>query len=151
MVELPAAALMAANLLREADFLSLGSNDLTQYTLAVDRTNPLVANHFTPHHPAVLSLIKTAADAAQGAGKVMTACGEMAGSVRYCPVLLGLGITTLSMAGSRVPEVVDQIRRVSLAGCQDLALAMLKAFDADSAGRVLDAFLEDLPRRGSRR
>lgn len=151
MVETPAAALTAASILKEADFLSLGSNDLTQYTLAVDRTNPLVAALFASHHPAVLQLIKAASDAARAAGKKLSACGEMAGSLRYSPVLLGLGITTLSMAGSRVGEVADQIRRLNLEACRETASRMLDAEDARAAGQILDAFLEDVPRRSSRR
>jgi phosphotransferase system enzyme I (PtsI) len=131
--------------------VSLGSNDLTQYTLAVDRTNPLVAAHFTPHHPAVLSLIRSSSQAAKEAGKSMSACGEMAGSSRYAPVLLGLGIRTLSMAASRVPEVVERLRKVSLAECEDVAFAMIDAGDASASAALLDAFLEGRPQKLARR
>jgi phosphotransferase system enzyme I (PtsI) len=151
MVEVPAAALTAGNLLREADFVSLGTNDLTQYTLAVDRTNPLVASLFQPYHPAVLRLIKMAVDAALRAGKPVTACGEMAGSSRFAPILLGLGVTNLSMAAQRVPEVVQRIRCIRIDECEELALAMLSSDDASEAEDHLERFLERQPRRTHRR
>lgn len=150
MVEVPSAAIGARTLLEEADFLSLGTNDLTQYTLAVDRTNPRVADLFCPHHPSVLRLIKMAVEAAEDAKKPITACGEMAGLVRYAPVLLGLGVTSLSMAGPRVAEVVQRIRRVRMSACRELASALIAARDAADSARILDAFEERLPRRAGR-
>lgn len=151
MVEVPAAALTSDALLEVADFISLGSNDLTQYTLAVDRTNPLVASLYLPHHPAVLRLIKIAADAARRSRKPISVCGEMAGSRRHFPILLGLGIRTLSMAASRVHDVVDQIRKLSIASCTKLAVDLLASSDADEAGRILDEFHGDSARRVTRR
>lgn len=151
MVEIPATALGARNLLREADFISLGTNDLTQYTLAVDRTNPLVSNLFSSHHPAVLRLIRMAAEAAREAGKPISACGEMAGSGRYTPVLLGLGVSTLSVAAPRVLDVLESIPRLTLSRCRDLAEAMIQADDAAASEALLEAFLSRLPRRKPRR
>ena len=127
MVELPSAALTAPNLLREADFVSIGTNDLTQYTLAVDRTNSHVAHLFQPHHPAVLRLIKMTIDAALRAKKPVSACGEMAGSPRYVPVLLGFGLTEFSMAATRSLEVTERIRALRVDECQELALAMVSS------------------------
>jgi phosphotransferase system enzyme I (PtsI) len=151
MVEVPATALGARNLLREADFISLGTNDLTQYTLAVDRTNPLVSNLFASHHPAVLRLIRMAAEAAREAGKPISACGEMAGSGRYTPLLLGLGVSTLSVAAPRVPDVLESIPRLRLSRCRDLAEAMIQADDAHASEALLEGFLSRLPRRKPRR
>ncbi|MAG55788.1 MAG: phosphoenolpyruvate--protein phosphotransferase [Planctomycetes bacterium] len=140
MIEVPSAALTVENLLREVDFLSLGTNDLTQYTLAVDRTNPLVANLFDPHHPSVLRLISDTSEACLRVGCPLSACGEMAGTSDYTPVLIGLGLTTLSMASRRVPLVVPRIAKLHLAECRDLAQAMLAADDAAHARRLLDDF-----------
>lgn len=140
MIETPAAALTARRLLKHCDFLSLGTNDLTQYTLAVDRTNPHVADLFAPHHPSVLRLIQMTVQAAREAGKPLSACGEMAGNVRYTPVLLGLGVMTLSMAARLVPDVVERIRRLRLPACRRLVENMLDARDAHEAAEMLEQF-----------
>jgi len=140
MVEVPSAALTVDNLLREADFLSLGTNDLTQYTLAVDRTNPLVASLFNPHHPGVLRLIKETVDACRRTGKPVSACGEMAGTAEYTPVLLGFGLRHLSMAPRRVPQVVGGVQRLRIPECEELVAEMVGADDAAHAQRVLDDF-----------
>ena len=151
MVEVPAAALTARNLCREADFLSIGTNDLTQYTLAVDRTNAQVAPLFKPHHPGVLRLMQMSIEAARERGRPVSACGEMAGAERYVPVLLGLGLRTLSMSAPRVFEVVNRIRALRVEDCRELALSMLTSDDAQEADAHLDAFLKRLPRRPPRR
>jgi len=140
MIETPAAVLTAKSILREADFLSLGTNDLTQYTLAVDRTNPHVAHLFQPHHPGVLRLIQMTVQACRAANKPISACGEMAGSVRYTPILLGLGVMSLSMGARLVPEVVERIRRLRLPACRRLVEDMLEAGDASEAADRLEAF-----------
>lgn len=140
MIEVPSAALTAENLLREADFLSLGTNDLTQYTIAVDRTNPLVADLFNPHHPSVLRLMRLTVTAAEQAGRPLSACGEMAGTAEYTPVVLGLGLTRLSMAAPRVPEVVPEIRRLHRDACRKLVDQMMNADGAAAARELLQAF-----------
>ena len=151
MIELPAAVLTARDILREADFLSLGTNDLTQYTLAVDRTNAHVASLFRPHHPAVLRLVRMTVDAAAEAGKPLTACGEMAADAHYVPVLLGLGLRRLSLALPRLPVVADVIRRLDLQDCNDLAAGMLASSGPDEAWALLQQFQGSLPRRVPRR
>ena len=112
MIEVPSAVLMVKELVDETDFLCLGTNDLIQYLLAVDRDNEAVAGWFRTLHPAVLRAIKTVLDAANKAGKPVVVCGEMAGSPYYVPVLLGLGATELSMnvhSISKVRKIVDGI------------------------------------------
>jgi phosphotransferase system enzyme I (PtsI) len=98
MIEIPGAALAADALAAEADFFAIGTNDLTQYTLAIDRTDEQVAYLYNPLHPAVLRLIQFAAEAAHAAGIPVSICGEMAGDERLAPLLLGFGITELSMS-----------------------------------------------------
>jgi len=140
MIEVPSAALTVENILKEADFLSLGTNDLTQYTLAVDRTNPLVADLFVPHHPGVLRLMRLTVAAAEKAERSLSACGEMAGTHEYTPVVLGLGLTRLSMASNRVPEVVPEVRRLHRDACRDLVDRMIDADSAADARELLRAF-----------
>src|SRR6267378_2064561 len=103
MVETPAAAIMADRLAAEADFLSVGTNDLTQYTLVVDRGNARLADRFTPHDPSVLRLLKMVADAARQAGKPASVCGEMASEPLSAFLLIGLGYQTLSVAPPALP------------------------------------------------
>jgi phosphoenolpyruvate-protein phosphotransferase len=105
MVEVPAAVVMAEELAEQADFFSIGSNDLTQYTLACDRTNASVADIYNPMHPAVLRLIHQVAIAGKGAGKPVAVCGEMAGDVQLAPLLVGLGVDELSMTPTALPQV----------------------------------------------
>lgn len=112
MVETPAAALMVDVLSVAADFFSLGTNDLTQYTLAVDRGNPKVAGLFQPLHPAVLRLIRQTIDAAHANGKWVGMCGELAGMPRAIPILLGLGLDEFSMAPRAIPAAKHLIGRL---------------------------------------
>ena len=117
MIETPAAALSAAELAKEADFFSIGSNDLTQYTLACDRTNAAVARLYDPYDPAVWALIKMTVDAAKRAGIPTAVCGEIAGQRRAIPLLIGLGVTELSAAGPRIPLVKAWLRELTEADC----------------------------------
>lgn len=150
MLELPVTALVGESLFAAADFISIGSNDLIQYTLAVDRTNRDVADLFIPHHPGVLKLLHMAAETARRSAKPITVCGEMAGMGLYTPVLLGLGLTRLSMAPSRVRDVVDEARRCEDESSRALVRAMLEAPGPESAGRILRAHHE-VRRRTTRR
>ncbi len=140
MIEVPSAALVADSILGEAAFLSIGSNDLTQYTLAVDRTNGRVAHLYKPHHPAVCRLIRTVIEAGQKAQRPVSICGEMAGNLRCIPLLLGLGLRSLSMAAPRLFDVAERIRRVSIPACEELASAVLRAGDADESLKLLEEF-----------
>jgi phosphotransferase system enzyme I (PtsI) len=130
MVEIPAAALRAADLLEHADFLSIGTNDLSQYTLAADRMAGELADLLDPWQPALLELIRMTAQAGLAAGKSVGVCGEAAASPALAPVLVGLGITSLSMSASAVADVRDALAAVTLAECRELAgnaLAGLRA------------------------
>jgi phosphotransferase system enzyme I (PtsI) len=113
MVELPAAAVVADRLAQEVDFLSIGTNDLIQYTIGVDRQNKDVAYLYKPLHLAVLRMLRSITDAARAAGKTVSMCGEMAGEPLYTLVLLGLGLDELSMNGPSIPLVKRVIRSAS--------------------------------------
>jgi phosphotransferase system enzyme I (PtsI) len=121
MVEIPAAALRAADLLRHTDFMSIGTNDLAQYTLATDRMAGELADLLDPWQPALLDLIRMTAEAGLASGKSVGVCGEAAASPTLAPVLVGLGITSLSMSASAVADVRDALAAVTLAECRALA------------------------------
>lgn len=122
MIETPAAALTAAELVREVDFLSIGSNDLTQYTLAMDRGHTQLAARTDALHPAVLRLIAAAAAAGVAAGKCVAVCGGMAADRLAVPVLLGLGVRELSVVPAAVPGLKRQIRSLRIEPCRELAM-----------------------------
>jgi len=121
MIETPAAVLIADHLAKEVDFFSIGTNDLVQYTLAVDRGNENVASLYTPSHPAVLQLIQQVTQVANRANIDISLCGEMASEIEYTPLLLGLGLKTLSLAPPMIPEVKKMIRLLSYRDCQAIA------------------------------
>ncbi len=125
MVEIPSAALMADLLADEVDFFSIGTNDLTQYTLAMDRTHPTLATRADGLHPAVLRLIARTAEAAHRAGKWVGVCGELGADPVAVPILVGLGVDELSVSVPAIPLVKAQIRTLSLAECQQRAQAAL--------------------------
>jgi phosphotransferase system enzyme I (PtsI) len=133
MIEVPAAAILASALLKEVDFLSLGTNDLVQYVLAADREEETMSDYYQPVHPAILRLISQVADAARNAGRPLTICGEMAGDPRYTELLLGLGLRELSVAPGEMLEVKNAIRKVNLAAAKLLAI---EALDAGSVAEV---------------
>jgi phosphotransferase system enzyme I (PtsI) len=121
MVEIPAAALRAADLLEHVDFLSIGTNDLAQYTLAADRMAGELADLLDPWQPALLELIRMTAEAGLAAGKSVGVCGEAAASPALAPVLVGLGITSLSMSASAIADVREALAAVTLDECRELA------------------------------
>jgi phosphotransferase system, enzyme I, PtsP len=125
MVELPAAAVMAPELASAADFLSIGSNDLIQYLLAVDRTNDEVAAFFAPHHPAVLRSLQRIVESAEKAGKPVSLCGNLASDPQMLPFLLGIGLRVLSLDPMSIPAVQGLIERIDLEQAKHQALRML--------------------------
>ena len=137
MVETPAAAVMADRLVEVSDFLSVGTNDLTQYTLVVDRGNARLADRFTPHDPSVLRLLKLVAEAARAAGKPASVCGEMASEPVSAFLLLGLGYDTLSVGPPALPIIKWLIRQVTTAQARAAADAALAARSADLALDIL--------------
>ena len=143
MVETPAAAMMLDTFIKEVDFVSIGTNDLIQYTLAVDRGNKDVADLYNACDPAVLRLLRRSLDVAREAGVPANVCGQMSGSVMYTQLLLGLGLRQLSVPPSAIPEVKQVCRSVSVAECRLIAE---KALAMDGA-REVKAFLRDQLRR----
>jgi phosphotransferase system enzyme I (PtsI) len=121
MIEVPSAALTARTLAKHVRFFSIGTNDLIQYSLAVDRLNERIAHLYEPTHPAILNLIKITADAAAQRGIPVGVCGEMAGDPIMVPLLLGLGVTDLSATPPLVPQLKFLIRRLKMAEARELA------------------------------
>src|SRR4051812_12215448 len=130
MVEVPSAALMANNFAKEVNFFSIGTNDLIQYTLAVDRTNEKVAGLFCPAHPAVLALIRDVIRAGARNQIGVSVCGEMAGEPLYTLLLLGLGLTNFSMNGPDIPEVKKVIRSTTMEHARQVARKVM-SFDSE--------------------
>jgi phosphotransferase system enzyme I (PtsI) len=118
MIEVPSVAIIVDQLINEVDFLSIGTNDLIQYTLAVDRDNDLVGSLYQPLHPAVLRLIQTVTEVAKKTNKPITLCGEMAGNPQYIPLLVGLGLVDLSMNPIALLEAKKIIRSIEHERCQ---------------------------------
>jgi phosphotransferase system enzyme I (PtsI) len=139
LVETPGAALLAASLAERFDFLSLGTNDLIQYTLAVDRGNRRIAHLYQPFHPAVLKLVEGVVDAAGAAGKQVTVCGEMGSNSLAATLLLGLGVRSFSMVAARIPRIKQVLGRVELAEAREAAAAALEQSDSDSVKAILEA------------
>jgi phosphoenolpyruvate-protein phosphotransferase (PTS system enzyme I) len=139
MVELPAAALIADRLAQECDFLSIGTNDLIQYTLAVDRQNKDVAYLYRPMHLAVLRTLALICDAGRQAGIPVSMCGEMAGEPVYALVLLGLGLSELSMNGPSIPLVKRVVRAARAADGRELLDRLLELTAADDIDRSVRA------------
>ncbi len=126
MIEVPSAAVCADLLAPHSDFFSIGTNDLIQYTVAVDRVNPHVANLYKPTHPAVIRLIKKTVDAGKDCGIWTGVCGEMAGDIRLTPLLIGLGVEELSVSPQVLPRVGQVIRSLSYEQCVETANEALK-------------------------
>ena len=140
MIETPASVLLADAIVREVDFLSIGTNDLAQYTLAMDRTHPQLARDFDFFHPAVLRQISAVCAAAEPSGRSVSVCGALASDLQAAPVLIGLGLRTLSAVPSVVPELKALIRKLSLASCKNLADAALAETSAQGLRRLASDF-----------
>jgi phosphocarrier protein FPr len=143
MVEVPSAAVMADGLAREADFFSIGTNDLTQYTLAIDRGHPRLASMADALHPAVLRLIGQTVEGAHRQGKWVGVCGGLASEILAVPVLIGLGVDELSVSVSSIPAVKAAVRRQSLGSCRALATEVLSMLTASEVRKKLQSFSAD--------
>lgn len=144
MIEIPGAALAADALALECEFMALGTNDLTMYTLAIDRGDEQVADLYNPLHPSVLRLIRFTIDAGHRQGIPVSICGEIAGDPRYAPLLVGLGVKELSMGAVALPRVKQRIRRLSLMAATQRAAAILDQVDEGRIAALLDDFNEGL-------
>jgi phosphotransferase system enzyme I (PtsI) len=143
MVETPSAALMASSLARDVDFLSIGTNDLTQYTLAVDRGNELVSTLYSEADPAVLRLIRTVIQDANKAQKEVSVCGEMASQPEHIMLLLGMGVRTISLTPPMIPEIKQIIRSVAMEECNNVARKVLSM----NSERQVSSYLRNAARK----
>jgi phosphoenolpyruvate-protein phosphotransferase len=141
MVEVPSAALLAEQFAREVDFFSVGTNDLTQYTLAAERGNRRVAYLGDAYHPAVLRLIQLVVEAAQHSGIWVGVCGELAGDSEAVPILLGLGVDELSMAPTSIPHIKAAIRDLSVREAEQTAAEALRQASATDVRRLVQRHL----------
>ncbi|MDP6541575.1 MAG: phosphoenolpyruvate--protein phosphotransferase, partial [Phycisphaerales bacterium] len=144
MVEVPSAALMAATFTREVDFFSIGTNDLVQYTVAVDRGNEKVASLYTAANPAVIKLVKSVIRAARRGNVETSLCGEIAGDPVYTMLLIGLGLRHLSLVPSQIPAIKQVIRKVKVDECERLAR---KIGSLDSDRRIIAALRSELQKQ----
>lgn len=142
MIEVPGAALVADVLAREVDFFSIGTNDLIQYALAVDRNNEHVAYLYQPLHPGILRMLRFVIDSARAAGIEISLCGEMASEPRHALLLIGMGLRRLSVTPRRIPEIKAWIRDVSAAELAELAEHCLEYSTAAEVQRHLEGFFE---------
>jgi len=139
MIEVPAAALHADRLLDRLDFLSIGTNDLSQYTFAADRQHGDLADLLDPWQPALLRMVELCAEAGRAAGKPVGVCGEAAADPLLATVLVGLGVTSLSMSARSVPAVRDALARHTLGECRRNAELALEAPDPEAARAAVRA------------
>jgi phosphotransferase system enzyme I (PtsI) len=137
--EVPSAALAADLLAKEVKFFSIGTNDLIQYTVAVDRGNDRITHLYKPTHPAILRLIRMVVEAARANNIWTGVCGEMAGDIVLTPLLLGLGIDELSTTATVVPRVKKAVQSVSLTDCQALAE---QALQTTTSGDILQLCID---------
>ncbi len=141
MVELPSTVVMAEEIAEEIDFFSIGTNDLVQYTLGVDRGNAQVSHLYQPLHPAVLHSIKRVVDVAHQSGIAVNVCGEMAADPYCLPVLLGMPVDTVSMSPQAIPGIKSIIRQLSLEDCLELVRDLLKANTTTRVNRMVREFV----------
>jgi len=134
MIEVPSAALVSQHLAKEVDFFSIGTNDLIQYTVAVDRINPRVSDLYKPGHPGVINLIRQTIEASRGADIWTGVCGEMAADLVMLPLLVGLGVDELSVGTQQVPVIKQAVRSLDYARCKEMAT---KAVDAAESREII--------------
>jgi phosphotransferase system enzyme I (PtsI) len=142
MIETPAAAVMAHHLAKEVDFFSIGTNDLTQYTLAVDRGNEMISAMYNPLSPSVLTLIKMVIDASHDNGKWTGMCGELAGDERATLLLLGMGLDEFSMSAISVPRIKKLIRNTNFEDVKAMADQALSFATAAEIEACVDNFIK---------
>ena len=140
MVEIPSSAVMADEFAKECDFFSIGTNDLIQYTIAVERGNEKVANLYTHFNPAVIRLIKSAIDGAHKNGIICGMCGEAAGDVKFIPLLVGLGLDEFSMNANKILKARKLITTLELKDCKKLANEVLQLTSTEDVKKVLEKF-----------
>ncbi len=137
MIEVPSAAIISDLLARECDFLSIGTNDLVQYSLAVDRGNQALQKYYSPTHPSVIRLIKMVVAEANHHGIPVSVCGEIASDPRFTPLLLGLGVHELSLASRLIPTIKNAIRNTSVVAASRLAEQVLTLCTAEEIMELL--------------
>ncbi|MDP2206255.1 MAG: phosphoenolpyruvate--protein phosphotransferase [Alphaproteobacteria bacterium] len=140
MIEIPAAALSADSLAAVSDFFALGTNDLVQYTVAIDRGNDQVAALYNPLNPAVLRLIEFTLEAARRAGIPVSICGEMGADPRYTPLLLGLGLREFSVGSAALPRIKQRIRALGLAECEAHARLVMDQYDPAQITAIVEQY-----------
>ena len=133
MIEVPSAALIADVLAREVKFFSVGTNDLLQYLMAVDRGNERISHLHDPANPAVVRILKSVIDAAHAAGIWVGVCGELAGDIEFTPLLIGLGVDELSASAVLVPRIKRAIRSLDLPACQEI---VAQALTGEQAAKI---------------
>ena len=143
MIEIPSSAVMADEFAKECDFFSIGTNDLIQYTIAVERGNEKLANLYSHFNPAVIRLIKSAIDGAHKNGILCGMCGEAAGDVKFIPLLVGLGLDEFSMNANKILKARKLITDLSFEECKELANKVLKLESTEDVKRILDTICSD--------
>lgn len=143
MIEIPSSAVMADEFAKECDFFSIGTNDLIQYTIAVERGNEKLANLYSHFNPAVIRLIKSAIDGAHKNGILCGMCGEAAGDVKFIPLLVGLGLDEFSMNANKILKARKLITDLSFEECKELANKVLKLESTEEVKRILDTICSD--------
>ena len=142
MIEIPSSAIMAEEFAKECDFFSIGTNDLIQYTIAVERGNEKVANLYTHFNPAVIRLIKSAIDGAHKNEILCGMCGEAAGDIKFIPLLIGLGLDEFSMNANKILKARKLITSLDYSKCQILAEEILKLVSTQEVKEKLEKFLD---------
>ena len=140
MIELPAAVASIGDLVQILDFFSIGTNDLVQYTLAVDRTNARVSRWWEECHPAVLRLIAQTVKRVREAGKGISVCGEMASRLNMAPFFIGIGCSALSMDAAHIPAMKECVRKLSAESCEDFARGLLRRRSTESIREAIDGY-----------
>ena len=144
MIEVPSAAIMADAMAKEVDFFSIGTNDLIQYTMAIDRGNPSVAHLYNALHPAVIRLLKLVADAGRLNDVPVFMCGEMASDPLFIPILLGMGLKELSTNPQSIPMVKNAIRTLDIVETHDFVAKVLKLTTTEQIEELVHKTYGDL-------